>query len=150
MEDDKPAKGFEGRSFLSLLDEVKAAFEPTGKPVYVYYITGEYEFVMLFAFRGGGTGLALYFLEDRLMITGTMEFNAAAEWNDAGIERSGWIYTISTGTMQPSTMFFADYASEEGYALYATTLPYTPGQPPSVASGTYWLQRWTTGPGQSS
>src|ERR1044072_1971225 len=133
MEDDKTAKGFEGRSFLSLLDEVKAAFEPTGKPVYVYYITGEYEFVMLFTFRGGGTGLALSFLANRLMIPGTIDCNARAEWSDAGIERSGWIYTISTGTMQPSTMFFADYASEEGYALYATTLPYTAGQPPSFA-----------------
>lgn len=137
-----------GRRFSSLLNEVKDSADPPGIPLYIYYLTSTYDSAIVCVFRGGAQGFWSLILDDLVAAVGDMTFNAAAQWNAGGTQRSGWIYTVGSSVILPSVMFYADFLEATGYPLYETTLPYTPGQAPTVVAGTQGtMQRWVAGAG---
>ena len=98
---------------------------------YLYFTSAAWVINVGFLFTPGQNGVWL--VQAAIKFNGgTMRFESNVSWDDKGTPRSGWIYTCTPSDGSDSlVMFFGNDSDGQYYTGCATTLPYTPGQPPS-------------------
>lgn len=118
-----------------------AGSSPSG---YVYSLSYSIAFNNLYGFPPGQDGV--WFLQVAYKFGGgPMVFQADVEFEEKGVKRTGWIYqcnNVIPGGPSDLLLFFSNYELNGSYFLTVTTLPYTPGQPPTGLDDAVPCNRW--------
>jgi hypothetical protein len=75
---------------------------------------------------------------------GVLFFECNVEFEEKGVTRTGCIYTAPIGAQGSFSIYFPDYSESDCYNIALTTLPYTPGQPPSGLANSVCVSRSPT------
>lgn len=113
--------------------DLTAAGAAPSSPAYLYSLSYSFVFNNLYGFPPGEDGI--WFLQVAYKFGGgPMVFAADVEFEDKGVQRTGWIYqckNVFPDGPSDIILFFSNYELNGSYFLTVTTLPYTKGQPPT-------------------
>lgn len=133
-----------GAVLEAMVAEANSSPEASPPPLYLYFISAAGILNVLACFRPGEDGFVVL-NAGPVVKTGKMVFEADVEWEDQGVRRTGWIHTWAIEG-NPMVMFLPDFSSGQFYRGCVTTLPYTPGQPPSGLDQSVGFSRYAIGP----